>query len=71
MEEKGEIGIASIHAALTRPTPTDALSWRDVSHILVHAEKALFHGIRLEALTHGMRISRLNNNLPSFDETHS
>ena len=40
MEEKGEIGIASIHAALTRPTPTDALSWRDVSHILVHADKA-------------------------------
>ena len=32
MEEKGEIGIASIHAALARrPTPTDALSWRDVS----------------------------------------
>jgi hypothetical protein len=41
MEEKGEIGIASIHAALARrPTPTDALSWRDVSHILVHADKA-------------------------------
>ena len=65
MEEKGEIGIASIHAALTRPTPTDALSWRDVSHIFGRGESAI------QPLSDGIGISRLNNNLPSFDETHS
>ena len=35
MEEKGEIGIASIHAALAGGTNRRALSWRDVSFKLM------------------------------------